>query len=399
MSTIGDPHDKMSSPASQDAKKLSVPSDTVVNALFDKTLSPSSTKEAGHIKDIASPTMPKTAAAAAVKTARAAAGAGIRTFEFPLFVKKMTYLGPSLPEAKIYNGSIYDVTYTPGVALKDDVDSDVRALAIKDIPLPFPFNNEAYDEAKAKMEAVLVDPLEKCVFQKVTKALLHMTFDDLILGLQDIVPRFNEAIGTAPFSAVILKGKSNEWVTQIALHEGLKVPNKISLRLNEGDIETPAYHEKVVLIDDGSYSGLQMASFIRSICRASQKDKGGVTKPVTHFFVVVPFMTKQAKDTILKEGIKNGVEVQIISSATMPHFSEVLNEKEAECFKDMAFLQDDKEPFGPILAFADWRRPDQFSAPRDFLNGKMSYKARDGSTQIYIGTSLVPEILPPYKLT
>lgn len=397
MSTIDDPGDKSSSPASEVTKKLSPPSETLVTALFHQALGSSKIEKAEDIKDKVSTAMPNEVAAPAAKIASAAAGAGITTSDSPLFIKKMTYSGPSITAAKIYSGSSYEVTCIRGVDLGDDVDRDVRALAIKDIPLPLPFNKEAYEAAKAKMGAVLVDPLEKRVFQKVTDALLHMTFPDLVSGLRNIVPRFNEAIGTTPFSAVVIKSKSNEWVTQLALHEGLQPPTEVASLKFEEDVKIPVSHSTVVIIDDGSYSGSQIASLITNICTTSKHLSTGHS-PQAKFFILVPFITKRAEETILKSAVKNGVEIEIMSATTMPTFQEILTEEEEACFKKMAFHPKETE-FGPTLSFADWRRPDEYSAPTYFLAGKMYYTNSAGDRVVYKGPPLVPEILGPYKLT
>lgn len=290
------------------------------------------------------------------------------------------------------------LTYMKGKDLGDSLSPEVRALAAKDIPMPLPFDAEAFERAKEEMRAVLVEPLEKVVFQKVTSALRRLTFDDLISGLRAIIPSFNEAIGSEPFTAVTAKGKSNEWVTQIALREGLRPPDKISLRIDELDADTPVHHEAVVLIDDASYSGKQISLFMRNICEASKIVRAYQPKPVTKFFVLVPFITEKARETILKAGEKNGVEVHIMASGAMPTLPEVLNEEEAHCFKKMAFEADQPISRVPTLAFTDWSRPDMLSVPTAFLEGKVYYTAADGTTKFYKGAPLVPDIDSPYKI-
>lgn len=397
MSTIGNPSDKFSSPGSLDKEHPSASDDRLAD-IFNSALSSSAIAETGSIKDKASAAIPTEAAKVADHVKSAAAGAGITPSDSPLFIKQMTYVGKPLTGFPYMSN--YEVRCLRGLDLGTTVDSSVRALAAKDIPLPLPlpFSMEEFAEAKAKMEAVLVDDSEKRIFKKVTGALLHITFDDLILGIRELIPQFNEAIGTTPFSAVVMKGKSNEWVTQIAIHEGLKYPHKLSILKKEIDDKAPAYHSTVLIIDDGSYSGQQITLIMNSLCTSSEEKTPLAHPPIKKFFVFVPYMTTEARDCIIKKASELNVDVEILSKGTMPTYHEVLTKAEAMHFRHMAFFPN-YEVVGSTLSFTDWRRPDEFSSPLNFLDGKMNYTAADGKQQVYKGDPLVPEILGPYKLT
>lgn len=395
MTTIGDSRDKIPAfaPEKQAHKEKEV--SLLTTSIASKTLAPPSEVTRESMGKVASAHLITVVTKTAAKITRAAAGAGITTKLSP-FVKRMVYHDPSDATVPIHDSNIYEVACIPGFDLGTSIDSDVRALAAKDIPLPSPFDERAFEEAKNQMSAVITDPLEKRVFQKVTDALQHITFPDLVQGLRNIIPRFNEAIGDTPFSAIVIPGKSNEWVTQIAFHEGLKLPDKVSVRRGEIDNTTPAYYQTVVIIDDGSYSGEQISMIMATICRPRKKI-GSEYPPVTKFFVLVPFITTKAREVLLQSAVEDGVEIDILSHGSMPTFNEILTEEEAVCFKKLAYNKKEIH-FGSTLAFTDWRRPDVLSAPTDFLKGEMYYTSAEGTSKEYKGSALVPTIVGPYKL-
>lgn len=396
MTTIGDPSGKLSASVPEELRHHEEKISLLITSIASQSLafSPEITNDSPE--KAASATLMTNLTKTAAKITRTAAGAGITTGLSP-FTKRMVYQPPSDTAAPIiHDARTYEVDCIPGIHLGASVDSDVRDLAVKDIPLPLPFDEKAFEAAKTAMEDVLDDAFEKYVFQKVTHALQHITFSDLVNGLRTIIPVFNEAIGVNPFSAVVIPGKSNEWVTQIALQEGLKIPDKLSVREAESDCSTPAYYENVVIIDDGSYSGEQISLIMLTLCKPPKKIANKYP-PVRKFFVLVPFITNEAKEMLLKTAAKKSVEINIFSSSHMPTFDETLTKEEVACFKKLAYRPGSTR-FGPTLAFTDWRRPDQYSAPTDFLNGEMYYTSADGTAKSYKGPALVPAIIGPYKM-
>lgn len=188
------------------------------------------------------------------------------------------------------------------------------------------------------------------VLNKVVDRIQAVSFDAFLEGLKNCTDTFIEKIGNAEYYALVQSGKSNQWVTELASAKGYleKAPPKGFLPLGEARascftafLEKAASEkawdqipERVVLFDDGSYSGNQLACHIyaiyNKIYEISKKYKRKVPMQV---HIVVPYMTERAHQHVSETLSKFRCSETLFTTANrFQSLDDFLSEKELNFF-------------------------------------------------------------------
>ena len=142
------------------------------------------------------------------------------------------------------------------------------------------------------------------------------------------IPSLNNMIGNDPYFAIVEQGKSNKWVTQLALPYLNQLPTDVlaTNSLNGRDVSNAISYLKlnpsvrsVVLFDDASYSGMQLGDYTAQLQRMA--GVSGITDLKIN--VAVPYVTQAAEQRILKYP-----EISMASHNLMPTADQILSQSE-----------------------------------------------------------------------
>ncbi len=243
------------------------------------------------------------------------------------------------------------------------------------------------------------------VLQKLKKKIVHITFSDFRTAL---IKSLNDFLKNRPskFICLVEPGKSQKWVTELAMVKNLKAEkyvrlgeegaNLLKFSLLKLDYE-PAIESfrNVVILDDGSFSGNQMSNNISAASRIISEFFG--IKP--QFFVVVPYMTKCARKKIEKLGNK-GIKLKIFTNKQMETVAEAFEKEELEkirklFWKNLEQKQALEKARTTALFWFDHKIPNSMSFPEVLAKGVVSQQRTKKSASENV--RFIPEIHPPYK--
>lgn len=141
----------------------------------------------------------------------------------------------------------------------------------------------------------------------------HISYASMEIGIQAQTKAFLKGIGDQPYVALVEPGKSQSFVTAVAMKHGLAPIALIRLgpdsanmlknsltSLSKGNSALAAKVAKTrhfVIADDASFSGNQMANNITAALRALKSRYGQDFAP--EFHAIVPHMTKTAHQKVL----------------------------------------------------------------------------------------------------
>lgn len=229
---------------------------------------------------------------------------------------------------------------------------------------------------------------DRAILTKIKGNLRHVSYETFSSGVGACVAKFAK---TAPrnYVSFVEPGKSQTWVTGIAIKHGLS-PD-LFLRIGEeganmlptslemlGFENFPPTTKDIVIVDDGAFTGNQMANNITSANSILTKTFGFSRDPY-HFHVIVPFTTAKAHEKILSTG-KTGAKVHLYSlSEKMPVVSDVIPSRDrARASTLLGFIPERVD--STALTFFDHKIPNSMSFP--------SGLERAG---------FIPDQEPPYK--
>lgn len=239
--------------------------------------------------------------------------------------------------------------------------------------------------------------------QELKTKITHVTYKQFGDTLETTVNHF---ISKLPrnFSCVafVQPGKSQKWVTEIAIKKGLKASafvcigeegaNGLEYSL-QGVSPKDKRFQHCVIVDDGSYSGNQMANNI-SAARQILKTKFAV-EPVFH--VLIPYITNKAIGRI--SDLKNkGINVKLYYTVVMPHVSEAISpnnlERAMEVLWPHAIKREQLErASSTALYWFDHKVPNSMSFPDVLAKGKVTQP----DTADIQDMGFIPSVQPPYK--
>jgi phosphoribosylpyrophosphate synthetase len=226
------------------------------------------------------------------------------------------------------------------------------------------------------------DSKEGQVAQKAIDNIQYISMEIFDKQLTFCVQKLNDLLKKnqhPDFSVGIVCGKSNQWVTSLALKDLDYLPSSwFSLGSKQGTIDSKAptaefdmahvKEETIVLFDDCSYTGTQLMDNLKRI-----KDNSGEKK--RHVYVVIPFMSKDAQQQAKSFATTEKFELEIITTnETIKQGNEIFdfNNGEMKILQNLNYNA--RAAIGPTftLCYTAWRLPDAASFLHQFGTEKMA---------------------------
>ncbi|KIC71618.1 hypothetical protein DB44_DI00230 [Candidatus Protochlamydia amoebophila] len=256
-------------------------------------------------------------------------------------------------------------------------------------------NGHAYKQWVESYEAKYQPALNN-LQSKITYVSYEVFHEALTRAYQQFDGKVNDYI------ALVEPGKSQKWVTELVMQQGLNAKAYLcvgeegaarldySLKQMEKNRDIPNY----VIVDDGSYSGNQMANNISRADEIILKNTG--VKPTFH--VIIPYITQTALAKL--EGLrKSNVKIQIYHAVIMKTISEEIKSNDLSKIKDVFWKGMDQNALAerPNTAALHWfahKVPNQMSFPDVLAKGTVTHpKPKTSGDPV----PFIPEFTPPYK--
>lgn len=264
-------------------------------------------------------------------------------------------------------------SYPEGYA-KDDIDQRQKILDDRGIylranpPLAKSFDMSLIESNLAKLD----DPLISKAYSKIQ----YFSMKNLSEQLKICVGKLNQKLikrSNPNFSMGYVFGKSNEWVSNLAVKDLAYLPSSnfalesksvntevivpMENSTDLGDVE----ESTLVLFDDNSCSGTQLINHLNFLNKSAIAAKRNY-----EIFIVIPFLTEKAYNLISKYSRSN-LKIQLITSdQRIQQISSVLTEEEIETLQKQqgGYLRIKPEQ---AWCITDWRRFDSVSQPAALL--------------------------------
>lgn len=241
----------------------------------------------------------------------------------------------------------------------------------------------------------------------------HINFADFTRSLgesiEDIHSRLKQSHGKgfdfSKHTIVLVEGnKSNKWVAEIALKQ-FGVLASAYIRLGEKDgrsfiqycdtlsknqLKDLLQGKSLILFDDGSYSGKQLADHLSNIKNYVSKNNLGVK----NICAIVPYMTPLSERVVANayETVRSKTPLLLSAHKMIPTLDS-LQRNSRDAVMHSWYRQNDVDPGALGLVWFDHKLPNGQSFPEPLARG--SIFTVDGKS---IGSlSFFPEITPPYK--
>lgn len=200
---------------------------------------------------------------------------------------------------------------------------------------------------------------------KVIDSIQHISMEVFDIALTRCVKTLNRELGNQPYSIGIVCGKSNQWVASLALKDLSHLPSSwFSLGgASQGTIgldDVPRIPQNiatikekcVVLFDDVSYSGSQLANNVECVLKEH---------PSKHVYVVVPYMTSQAYKVLIERAkMCNGSMTLISTIQKITRIMDKLTKKEFDVLNkyNIGAFGNYHYSNQKTFCYTDWRLPD-----------------------------------------
>lgn len=206
-------------------------------------------------------------------------------------------------------------------------------------------------------------------------------------------------------------GKSNKWVAELAMHY-FEFRPKACIRLGEKDarafycfvdaqaqidwerIKSAFYNKTIVLFDDGSFSGMQMANHVEGVLQTCHV----FSLKIRAISVIVPFMTKAAYDAItaVSQKIDQNIRVIITPTHKIPMLMDSASGKRLASLW-YSHRMKEIDPYLLGLLWFQHKVPNGKSFPEALVTPSV-YRSLQSVLPDFKG-AFIPEIIPPYKFS
>lgn len=265
-----------------------------------------------------------------------------------------------------------------------------------------PFRNASIDHSKLQqwIEAH-PDPESRVVAQAIAAHINYIDQATFERKLAESVQDFNKGAAIRePFTAITVSGKSNQWVTELAMRGVAALPSDVIdlADVNGEAIKIPG--NNFVLFDDSSYTGGQLSSDVGEVIDHLENPAGATVS------VVVPFLTIDAETKlheITQEAAAKGIKIVIAKHEVIPQITDVITDPEIQARMRVMYPRgvNDIDPLqGRTLTYFDHKIPDDLSVPNT-LFGIIRNKdgedvtPRDGAGRI-LRIKFIPNVAVPY---
>lgn len=154
--------------------------------------------------------------------------------------------------------------------------------------------------------------------QAIIDSTKHYSYGEFKAGLEDAVVSINESLSGREYTIVTPGGKSNKWVTELAIPTLDHLPAEVA---NQGARDLPG--TRFVFIDDALYSGGQMIKDIDQTLCTLRDHK--IKMSAVEIYVVAPFATAKAVNGITEGVASNGAKIIFSEHTTMPSIAESIS--------------------------------------------------------------------------
>ncbi len=211
-------------------------------------------------------------------------------------------------------------------------------------------NNELVNNFLNKID----DPIKKAAEQMIAEKVLeqHISHGQFVNTLENkTLPALSTLIGNEKYIVIIDKGRSNEWVFELAAKKLGNLPTNVFD--NEIDalnfIKNNPDIAHIVLFDDGSYSGSQMFAHVTNL-----KNELPTNVQVN---LAIPYMTTKAANILENQG------ANILPYQTMPSITELFNADEIKILNEGGINTDSPHLDSWVLTTFDHKIGDPKSTP------------------------------------
>jgi hypothetical protein len=234
------------------------------------------------------------------------------------------------------------------VPLPADYKSLWDKYSVKVIPKTKDYTVEEQEDVDLEIAGLWIEQHEE-EYHEALLALVskvkRISFSEFITTLRASIESFNRESSVwkdLTYTVLVQSGKSNQWVAELAMaYLSIKPECFLDLGIKDAkafisyldELETLnkrnkriQYPEKIVLFDDGSYSGKQMCDHVNALFSKffSLKEHASVKIPTC--YIVIPFMTKYAEEK-LEELAKRYKHVFIAAHVIIPSVEDAIGDK------------------------------------------------------------------------
>ncbi|MDQ2994344.1 MAG: hypothetical protein M3R00_05290 [Pseudomonadota bacterium] len=262
---------------------------------------------------------------------------------------------------------------------------------------PVPAKSAAYDKEKAtRWVASHTNPQFRHYAEAMIANLQYVSFATFYAELINCVQQVNALYkekGICDDELLIIvpnlsQNKSNTWVLSLALaHLDIKpkyiLPNHpTSLLINYFKLNPGI--KRLLTFDDAGYSGIDLSFFLSTV-----RHNARVTNPEVEFDIVVPYLTRIAKQKLSEVG-------NVIYSQTIPSLRDVLliDPNDERELQEILCSNYERELAELSLTYFDHKMADSYSVPENCLREGRKIDHESGNEAI----PFIPEITPPYKV-
>jgi len=253
-------------------------------------------------------------------------------------------------------------------------------------------------------------PEYRTTLNQLKDKITHVTHEVFENSLRNCVLKFKEAtshIEDFRCISLVQPNKSQKWVTEVAMTKGFEATKYFFLgeeAANGLDYAlgnrppSPKRKENfknVVIIDDGSFSGTQMANNISNANRIIESKVGQAPT----FHILIPFITKTAREKINNLS-QNGINVTLYSDTEMPLVADCINEEYLPKLVEILWpqhpeLKQLERAQSTSLYWFDHKMPNSMSFPEVIAGGHITLpKVRKAQIN---DIQFLPNVISPYK--
>lgn len=274
-----------------------------------------------------------------------------------------------------------------------------NSMGIPRIPIRTTLDKNAYSRWVAAYDKKYTPALEA-----LQKKIIHVSYSAFERALEVTLNKFQTANVGIRCVSLVEPDKSQKWVTEIAIQKGFRATayinvgeegaNALDFALQEIEYNDQRFTGHYIIIDDGSYSGNQMANNISQADKILQ-NKFDV-KPTFH--VLLPFITDAALERIQELKSKK-IKVKLYTSEIMPSIEQSIEAKHLPLVKEVLWQHFDKNErdrraHSTPLYWFDHKIPNAMSFPETLALGIVTCPKNKAPTD---NIPFIPDVLPPYK--
>lgn len=308
--------------------------------------------------------------------------------------------------------------------LQEEINSRAYKVYLKVIDIPRPKRSNAMDSVKLQ-EWINAHPegIARDTARAIINETRHIGQQEFEEALTKSISEFKKGLNGEDYIAFVEPKKSNQWVTEIAMHDVDYLPAQVYNLANGSTREGLSNYTRFVFFDDAIYSGEQMFSNIKNVVAEAVLQGADPDKIVVD--VVVPFTTEYGFTAISKalndglhvvNGRMTNINLRVsvnfhvieqlpsITGALSKYDRDILSQAQYVAYRDgdSYFVRSDEDALlsthntdNKTLTYFDHKIPDIFSTIEDvYLKGEVR------NAEGYVldkHVIFIPETAPPYK--